>query len=111
VLVAPATGWYLPEGSLRQVTVPILLLLAEHDKFTPGWNADLVLAGVPDRAQVTCRVVANAGHFSFLSPFPRTLQRPDFLPSLDPEGFDRERFHQQLSGELLGFLDDKLRAR
>lgn len=65
VLLAPATPWYLPEGSLRHVKVPILMLIAEHDPYTPRWHAELVLNGVPDRNQVTFRVVENAGHFSF----------------------------------------------
>ncbi|MEO8451567.1 MAG: alpha/beta fold hydrolase [Gemmatimonadota bacterium] len=108
-LLAPATAWYLPADSLSKVTVPILMLIAEHDPYTPRWHADLVLDGVPDRAQVTCRVIENAGHFSFLSPFPPHMKSPSFLPSTDPEGFDREAFHERLSGELLDYLDERLR--
>jgi predicted dienelactone hydrolase len=109
VLLAPATPWYLPEGSLRQVTVPILLLIAEHDPYTPRWQADVVLDGVPDRSRVTFRVIENAGHFSFLSPFPVQMKNPRFLPSTDPEGFDREAFHARLPGEVLEFLDKILK--
>jgi predicted dienelactone hydrolase len=110
VLLAPATAWYLPEDSLSQVSVPILMLVAEHDPFTPRWHADLVLDRVPDRAQVTCRVIENAGHFSFLSPFPPQMRNANFLPSTDPEGFDREKFHERLPAELLKFLDDTLKG-
>jgi predicted dienelactone hydrolase len=110
VLMAPAVGWYLPEGSLRDVIVPILILSAEHDPYTPGWNAELVLNGVADRTRVTHRVIENAGHFSFLSPFPPQMKNPSFLPSTDPEGFDRESFHASLPGEVLEFLDDWLKS-
>jgi len=109
VLMAPAVGWYLPEDSLRNVTVPILILSAEYDPYTPLWNAELVLDRVADKTRVTHRVIENAGHFSFLSPFPPQMKNPSFLPSTDPEGFDREEFHQWLPGEVLGFLDDWLR--
>jgi predicted dienelactone hydrolase len=109
VLLAPAAGWYIPEGALKNVDVPILMLAAEHDPVTPRWNADVVLGGVPDRSKVTWRVVENAGHFSFLSPFPPHMKRPDFRPSTDPEGFDRDKFHEQLPGEVLEFLDGALR--
>lgn len=107
VLLAPATGWYLPEGSLSDVTVPILMLTAEHDPYTPRWQAELVLDQVPDRAQVTWRVVENAGHFSFLSPFPAHMRNPSFLPATDPEGFDREKFQERLAAEVLEFLDSR----
>lgn len=110
VLLAPATAWFLPDGSLDKVDIPILMLSAEHDPFTPPWHADIVLKGVPDRSKVKCRVVANAGHFSFLSPFPPQMKQPNFRPSTDPAGFDREAFHRELPGEVLEFLDEKLKG-
>ena len=110
VLLAPATGWYLPEDSLRNVNVPILMLVAEHDPYTPRWQAELVLNGVPERSQVTCRIIENAGHFSFLSPFPPRMRNAQFLPSTDPEGFDREKLHERLPGEVLDYLDATLKS-
>jgi predicted dienelactone hydrolase len=107
VLLAPGAGWFM--NSLEKVTIPILMLIAEHDPVTPGWNAEIVLNAVPDKSQVTFRKVENAGHFSFLSPFPAAMKNPDFLPSTDPEGFDREEFHKQLPVEILKFLNDKLK--
>ena len=53
-------------------------------------------------------VIANAGHFSFLSPFPEPMKNPMFLPSTDPEGFVREKFHVQLPIEILAYLNEKL---
>jgi predicted dienelactone hydrolase len=109
VLLAPATAWYMPQGSLRRVTAPILMLTAEHDAFTPPWQAELVLNGVPDRSRVAWRVVENAGHFSFLSPFPPSMKRPDFRPATDPPGFDRDAFHRQLPAEILVFLEKQMK--
>jgi predicted dienelactone hydrolase len=105
VLLAPATAFFVPPDSLRNVTVPILMLVAEHDSITPRWHADVVLERVPDRTKVTCRVIENAGHFSFLSPFPPPMRNANFRPSTDPQGFDRESFHEGLPGEVLAFLD------
>jgi len=110
VLLAPATGWFTPEDALRSVNIPILLLVAEHDPFTPRWQGELVLDGVPDRSRVTYRVIENAGHFSFLSPFPPAMRSSKFPPSTDPEGFDRERFHDTLNAEVVAFLDGTLRG-
>ncbi len=109
VILAPATPWFMAEGSLRNVQVPILMLTAEHDPHTPSWHADLVLNGVADRNRVTHRVVENAGHFSFLTPFPAKMKSAGFPPATDPEGFDREKFHQVLPGEVLEFLNRHLK--
>ena len=109
VLLAPGTAFFFPGDSLKDVTLPILLLTAEHDPVTPRWQAELLLDRVPDRNRVTWREIENAGHFSFLSPFPPPMRNPRFLPSTDPEGFDREELHERLPGEILDFLDRTLK--
>ncbi|MVX65571.1 alpha/beta fold hydrolase [Clostridium chromiireducens] len=106
VLLAPGTGWFL--NGLDNVTIPILMLTAEHDPITPAWNAETVLKSIPDKSLVTFRQIENAGHFSFLSPFPESMRSAKFLPSTDPEGFDREEFHAELPKEILAYLDEKL---
>ena len=111
VLLAPATPWYLMDGSLSAVNIPILMLTGEHDLYTPPWHADLVSNGVANRALVTRREIKNAGHFSFLSPFPAHMNSQAFHPSTDPNGFDREAFHQILPGDVLAYLDRHLKTR
>ncbi|MEO5910812.1 MAG: alpha/beta fold hydrolase [Pelobium sp.] len=106
ILLAPGAGWFL--NGLEKLTVPILMLTAEHDPVTPRWNADIVLNGVPNKDLVEHHEISNAGHFSFLSPFPENMKNPNFLPSTDPVGFDREKFHLQISKDILGFLDKNL---
>lgn len=106
VLLAPGAGWFA--NNLQQVTIPILMLTAEHDPITPDWNAEIVMNGVPDPSKVTFQKVDNAGHFSFLSPFPETMRKPEFRPSTDPAGFDRDAFHQQLPAEIFIFLNVNL---
>ncbi|WP_437758111.1 alpha/beta hydrolase family protein [Sorangium sp. So ce1389] len=109
VLMAPAACWFVPNDALQDVRVPILLLVAEHDRIAPRWQGQLVLDLVPGRAQVTYKIVENAGHFSFLSPFPPHMCNPGFLPATDPAGFDREAFQRQLQEDVRGFLDVSLR--
>jgi predicted dienelactone hydrolase len=104
VLLAPATPWYIAEGSLANVTVPILMLTAEHDAFTPSQHGDIVARGIPDRAKLRHRCVPDAGHFSFMSPFPAFMHRPGFPPAIDPEGFDRAAFQAPLAQEIGAFL-------
>ncbi len=110
VLLAPATPWFSAADSLRSVTIPILMLIGEKDGITPRWHADLVIRGVADPSQVTCRIIPNAGHFSFLSPFPESMRQPNFRPATDPAGFDRIQFHRELAPEIRAFLDERLRS-
>lgn len=109
VLMAPATAWFTPDASLANVTVPMLIYQAEHDAFTPPEHVARVLDQVPDRSKITHHRIENAGHFSFLSPFPEAMSGPDFPPSQDPEGFDRAAFHQRLNSEITTFLDQLFR--
>jgi predicted dienelactone hydrolase len=107
VLLAPATIWFGERGALEAVDLPILMLTGENDTVTPDFFADFVINGVRDRARVQHRVIANAGHFSFMSPFPAPLCNPAFPPSQDPPGFDRAGF----VGELADMVGEFLRAQ
>jgi predicted dienelactone hydrolase len=104
VLLAPAAAWFMAPGALQGVRVPILMLTAEKDVHTPEWHAELIKRGLPDGARIEHRIVANAGHFSFLSPFPEAMNSPAFPPSQDPPGFDRARFHEEMNAEIEAFL-------
>lgn len=105
-LLAPATDWFRPPGGLEAVRAPAFARLGEHDALTPPGPALAVLAGLPGPADA--QVVAGAGHFSFLSPFPAALQRPDFAPAQDPPGFDRLAYQPRLAAEIIAFLDRAL---
>ena len=109
VLMAPAAFWYQPEGSLSDVDLPIFVLTAEHDPYTPSAQVEAILGDIPEPSRITHRVIENAGHFSFLSPFPPEMRDANFRPSVDPDGFDREGFHEVLNRDLLDYLDRSLR--
>jgi len=104
VLLAPATPWFMAPGALEAVRVPILILTGEKDEMAPAWHAEIVKRGVPGRTPVEHRTVPNAGHYSFLSPFPMERTSAAFPPSQDPPGFDRIRFHEGLGNEVGTFL-------
>lgn len=107
VLLAPASVWFQSEDSLRMITIPILMLDAEKDPFTPAFHAQIIRNGVADRNKVQYRTVQNAGHFSFLSPFPDSMISPSFPPSQDPPGFDRIQFQKELFAEITSFLKNQ----
>jgi len=109
VLLAPASPWFMAEGALADVDVPILMRTAERDEHTPAMHAEIILQGLPHPRRIDHRVVPNAGHFSFQSPFPPAMTRPEFPPSQDPAGFDRVAFQPVLHAEILTFLRASLR--
>ena len=126
VLLAPAAAWYMPPDSLRDVRVPILMLTGEKDDIceVPGpktlpdgrqifmseGHSAIIKRGISDKSLVTHRVVASAGHFSFISPYPDAMINPAFPPSQDPAGFDREGFHEEMNAEVLAFLTAAFQA-
>jgi predicted dienelactone hydrolase len=110
VLLAPAAFWFMAPEAMRAVDLPILILQGERDHITPALHAELIAKGVAHPGQVTLHTVSGAGHFSFISPFPPAMRRPDFPPANDPEGFDRAAFHASYPHDVLAFLDRVLPA-
>lgn len=104
VLLAPGTVWFQEKGSLDGVDIPILMITAEKDQFIQPSHAQIVLDGVVDRSKVEYKIIENAGHFSFLSPFPEFMITPEFFPAQDPVGFDRQKYHNELNLEIYNFL-------
>ncbi|MBL8175587.1 MAG: alpha/beta fold hydrolase [Bryobacterales bacterium] len=104
VLLAPATPWFLPPGSLADVRVPILMLTAEKDPHTPEGHGIIVKRGLPPQTPIEHNVIPNAGHFSFLSPFPPAMATPAFAPAHDPPGFNREHFQHEMFSTIDAFL-------
>lgn len=105
VLLAPATPWFRLPGSLSQVHAPILMIASYHDEHCPYfYMCQLVLDGVPDPARVDARLVEDAGHYSFLSPWPESMRSPALPPSMDPPGFDRRAFLDAMYADIAAFL-------
>ncbi len=107
VLLAPATVWFRYARSLNKVNASILMLTAEKDELTDDFHSQVVLNGVPKNIQTQHRIIENAGHFSFIDPFPQEMTRVTFPPSQDPPGFNRRDFLQRLNAEVLEFLQKK----
>lgn len=111
VLLAPATPWFMRQGALSDVDLPILMYTGGKDELAPAaFHGAIVLMGVRDPARVRHRVVEDAGHFSFQSPFPPEMVRPDFPPSQDPPGMDRAALQPLLCDEITTFLQEQRTA-
>ena len=106
VALAPMAVVFTPE-SLTAITVPVLVIKAEHDAVLNGkYHGGYVIAGVP---RVQASTVAGAGHFAFMA-------QPTFpLPSAagdaaaNPPGFDRVAFLTTLESQVAGFFAEQWR--
>jgi predicted dienelactone hydrolase len=103
VLLAPATAWFMAEGALAGVQVPVLMRTGEKDTLTDPFHARVVELGLAP-ALLDHQRVPSAGHFAFLSPYPAEMKSPAIPPSQDPDGFDREAFLPLLFADIVRFL-------
>ncbi len=108
ILLAPACGWFWSKGALTDVDVRILLRTAEKDEHAHHLYEGLIERGIRDLRQLDHRVIANAGHHAFQSPFPASMAGPHFPPSRDPAGFDRAAYQPILCADILTFLRSAL---
>jgi predicted dienelactone hydrolase len=104
VLLAPATPWFRAEGALADVNVSIFMRTGEKDPHTDRWHAQIVERGLSDPTRLDHKVIPNAGHFSFLTPYPAEMRSPALPPSQDPEGFDRAGYLSGLYDEIVTFI-------
>ena len=111
VLLAPATDWFMPEGSLAKIEIPVLAYLAEHDEFTSVENINKVLDQIPNQSNVKRHLIENASISAFTSPFPEAMIAADFTVSQDRDGFDRAEFNKQMVEQIIAFLDTQLKAK
>ncbi len=110
VLLAPVGVLFKDTTSLSKVKIPIRIYRAEKDKVLGyPYHADSIkqkLTIVPDYI-----VVKNAGHYSFLAPFPNNMNDKIGALAKDPEGFDRIHFHEIMNHEIADFLFKSLRIK
>jgi predicted dienelactone hydrolase len=110
VIAAPAVGYAFPTEGLSAVKVPMMLWRPDADEILP--HPDYAQA-VYDRLAVKpeYRVVANAGHFVFLTPCPPALAAAAPAICKDPAGFDRTSFHHTFNAAVVEFFKANLPAR
>ncbi|MFN8446637.1 MAG: prolyl oligopeptidase family serine peptidase [Caldilineaceae bacterium] len=106
VVAAPGFGFTLVPHGLDPIRVPIQLWGADDDRNVPyATNTKLVHEALSSRVEF--HSVANAGHFSFLTPC--GLLAPPELCS-DQEGFDRKAFHMEMNASVIAFFEKNMKA-
>lgn len=106
VALAPMAVVFTPE-SLAAITVPVRVIMAEHDAVLNGkYHGQYVVANMP-RAQAS--TVAGAGHFAFMAQPTFPLPSPAGDASANPPGFDRVAFLTSLDSQVAEFFADQWR--
>jgi predicted dienelactone hydrolase len=106
VLMAPNAAPFT-DDALAKVAVPALVYAAENDDLTRvRYHAERLARALP---QVECVLVKGAGHFSFVASFPPALKIIAGEVARDPDGFDRDAFHEAMNREIVEFFSRTLR--
>ena len=104
VLMAPVGVLFSNPNALSAVKKPLLIYRAEKDRILKyPYQAEYLHKNLKHPHQYVS--VEGAGHFSFITPFPETIKDEIGEPALDPDGFDREVFHEKMNEEIYGFLN------
>jgi predicted dienelactone hydrolase len=105
VAIAPV-GSMLTEDSLRQIAIPVRLVVGSADTTTPAaTNAQRLARVIPNAELASLR---NVSHYTFLAeclPAGRKLQP---LLCADSAGLDRAAVHREVAAQALKFFDATL---
>lgn len=102
VLLSPAPFFFMGDGSLEDVRVPVLLRHGSLDAMCTPQTIRMCLRSLPDQEQLHGSEIANAGHFSFQTPAPAELAHLPYAQ--DPAGFDRAAYQATLKQDVTAFL-------
>ena len=92
--------------SLRRVTTPVAIWVADLDRFlVPRFHAEWLAKQLP---ATTLRRVPNAWHYAFMDAPTTPIPSPDGDLAADPPGFDRGRFLDELGRDLSDYFDANL---
>ena len=107
VAMAPV-GALFDELSFERVTIPVRIYCADRDTLLPcRYHAEKIYKSLSREAEYV--VLPNAGHFSFIAPFPESIKGQVGEAAQDPDGFNRAAMHAKLNPDILDFFDRKLK--
>lgn len=105
-LLAPLSVMFSPEA-LQDVTAPLLVMAGDKDEeLSTSDNAASLVASKP--SDTTLKIIAGAGHFTFLAPCSETLSNAAPALCVDGDGVDRVTLHQHINADIKTFFNKTL---
>lgn len=109
VLMAPVGILFKSKDALAAVDIPTLLLRAENDsELVEPYQSEVIARNFKNKKMLSYQTIENAGHFSFITPFPDAIKSDVGMAAQDPEGFDRQAFHKELGVQIANYFDSVL---
>jgi predicted dienelactone hydrolase len=106
VMAAPAVTIAFQPNGLAAVKVPVQLWVGERDEIvTDGSLVRTLLPTPPDY-----HLVANGGHFAYLTPCTEMLAKSAAEICADPTGFDRATFLTGFNRSIIAFYREQLKS-
>lgn len=106
VALAPMAVVFTPE-SLAAITVPVRVIMAEHDLVLNGkYHGGHLVAHLPGARAST---VSGAGHFAFMAQATVPLPSAAGDAAANPSGFDRRAYLYTLENEVVDFFAQQWR--
>lgn len=108
--IAPALGYTLTDDSLRQIRLPVEIVVGAADPIAgPAENADRLRALIHGARETV--LPGGVAHYTFLDLCTETGKQELPVYCVDNPGVDRNAIHQQVSLEAIGFFQKTLRWR
>lgn len=112
VLMAPVGILFDTEESLQKINIPTLLLNAEKDDLLiEPYHSEVIADNFVNQDLLSFCTIPNAGHYSFITPFPVAIRANLGEVAADPTGFDRDAFHQVLSKSITQFINHAMNGK
>jgi len=109
VMMAPVGILFDTKNSLQKINIPTLLLNAEKDDLLiEPYHSEVIAKRFVNQQLLSFCTIANAGHYSFITPFPKAIRSRLGEVAKDPKGFDRDAFHQLLSKDIMQFITEAM---
>ena len=109
ILLAPVVALF-DDDAIRNIKIPVRLYAAGKDEIlAPRYHAERLRALLAGN-NLEYVAVENAGHFSFVAPFPAELIGKVGGADYDPPGFDRTAWHAKAANDVVDFFNRQLRT-